>query len=341
MTFPLLMAGVSSLPLDGKVVLPKAVVLPAPVVPAPVLLTPVLPAIAEHSLSPELLSPLPLTQPDNDDVSMLLKERRASAQSHWPLLGAVVVLPASILVRQWLLAVYLAYERAALAMPILTKSATSAVAYALGDVVAQRLTSSDRTRALDRGRIIRSTLAGGISHGPQLHFWSLLLEHFLGPGQVVRKILLDQTLFGLYINGAYTATTEGLKGASPATVWKRVRETSWPSLRASWKFWPAVHAITYSVVPLHLRVLWIDVVEVAWVAILSSCVSASANPEERAPSSELVREVSPPAPTPLQRPLDTTLPPDVDLYDLLVGPADGPAESLECCRGVDRDTATS
>ena len=36
----------------------------------------------------------------------------------------------------------------------------------------------------------------------------------------------------------------------------------------------AVHALTYSVVPLHLRVLWVDAVEIVWVAILATCVAA-------------------------------------------------------------------
>ena len=53
----------------------------------------------------------------------------------------------------------------------------------------------------------------------------------------------------------------------------QVRSSWWPSLTASWRFWPAAHALTYSVVPLHLRVLWVDVLEVVWVAILAKCVS--------------------------------------------------------------------
>ena len=89
--------------------------------------------------------------------------------------------------------------------------------------------------------------------------------------------------------------------------------TSFPALHAHW--WKLtvrscslpVHVITYSVVPVHLRVLWIDVVEVAWVAILSACVSAPASPQEPAPSTNgPVRVVAPPVTTPPQLPLDVT-----------------------------------
>ena len=60
--------------------------------------------------------------------------------------------------------------------------------------------------------------------------------------------------------------------------WARMgmaRAAARPCLVAGWKFWPFAHALTYSVVPLHLRVLWVDVLEVAWVAILSKTVARS------------------------------------------------------------------
>ena len=40
--------------------------------------------------------------------------------------------------------------------------------------------------------------------------------------------------------------------------------------QASLKFWPFVHLVTFSpLVPLELKPLWVDAVEVVWVAILS------------------------------------------------------------------------
>ena len=54
-----------------------------------------------------------------------------------------------------------------------------------------------------------------------------------------------------------------------------VQRAALPCLIAGWRFWPLAHLITYTVIPLHLRVLWVDVLEVAWVAILSSCVAGT------------------------------------------------------------------
>ena len=171
------------------------------------------------------------------------------------------------------------YEVAALRTPIVTKAATSGVAYLLGDLLAQRIAGPK----IAPGRVARSTIAGFVSHGPTLHYWCLLLDRFVNIGTgiwaqrlaVVLKILLDQTIFSLYLNAAYCALTEALKRTRPSVIWARVRSSSWPMLRSSWRFWPAVHAFTFSIVPQHLRVLWVDAVEVVWVAILATLVAAA------------------------------------------------------------------
>ena len=57
----------------------------------------------------------------------------------------------------------------------------------------------------------------------------------------------------------------------PKQIIRDVRETWWPGMKASLKFWPAVHLITFStLVPLELKLLWIDLMEIVWIAILSN-----------------------------------------------------------------------
>jgi hypothetical protein len=62
------------------------------------------------------------------------------------------------------------YEYILKQSPIATKAATSATVYTIGDVLAQQ-TEGAGMGQLDRGRILRSLLAGGIGHGPLSHFW--------------------------------------------------------------------------------------------------------------------------------------------------------------------------
>lgn len=41
-------------------------------------------------------------------------------------------------------------------------------------------------------------------------------------------------------------------------------------LQAGWKLWPFAHLITYGVIPVEQRLLWVDCVELIWVTILST-----------------------------------------------------------------------
>lgn len=56
------------------------------------------------------------------------------------------------------------------------------------------------------------------------------------------------------------------------------------SLQAGWKLWPFAHLITYGLVPVEQRLLWVDCVEIIWVTILS--MFANEKSEQRLESSE-------------------------------------------------------
>mmetsp|Transcript_42703 Transcript_42703/g.103703 ORF Transcript_42703/g.103703 Transcript_42703/m.103703 type:complete len:137 (-) Transcript_42703:75-485(-) len=136
---------------------------------------------------------------------------------------------------------------------------------------------------------MRASFAGFVSHGPQLHFWCLLLDRYVSFGGtswgLVAKIALDQTFFASYMNAAFCFIVELLQGRSLGDVVKKVRLSWWPSLKASWRFWPAAHAITFTFIPMHLRVLWVDILEIMWVTILSRCVSGTRAHQSAEPSS--------------------------------------------------------
>lgn len=40
--------------------------------------------------------------------------------------------------------------------------------------------------------------------------------------------------------------------------------------QAGWKLWPFAHLITYGVIPVEQRLLWVDMIELIWVTILST-----------------------------------------------------------------------
>eukprot|EP00257_Ricinus_communis_P021897 XP_015581476.1 uncharacterized protein LOC8271132 [Ricinus communis] len=80
----------------------------------------------------------------------------------------------------------------------------------------------------------------------------------------------DQTLWAAAWNSIYFTVLGFLRLESPASIFGELRATFWPMLTAGWKLWPFAHLITYGVVPVEQRLLWVDCVELIWVTILST-----------------------------------------------------------------------
>ena len=90
--------------------------------------------------------------------------------------------------------------------PLQTKAVTSATVYTIGDILSQNKEGKDMG-GLDRGRILRSLLAGLIGHGPMSHVWYHVSEEFFDGVLVghhwwdfIPKVVVDQVsllFFGL------------------------------------------------------------------------------------------------------------------------------------------------
>jgi len=165
------------------------------------------------------------------------------------------------------------YDAEALKFPIMTKASTSATCYFVGDILAQTIRGK-RIDTLDLLRSTRSAAAGFIGHGPVAHFWLQFVETYLSFDgawwAVVPKIVFDQGPMSIVYNTVYTLLIGILALRSPEVLMADVRDTWWPAMKASIKFWPIVHLFTFSpFIPVELKLLWIDVMEIIWIAILS------------------------------------------------------------------------
>lgn len=111
---------------------------------------------------------------DKADKPFSFASRQGIRAIYLPALIAVLLVAVGVSGRVWLLRAYRIYEEAAIARPIITKSLTSAVAYAIGDSMAQKLEQRKAKRIrgsspvqYDGARNLRSAIAGLVSHGPQ------------------------------------------------------------------------------------------------------------------------------------------------------------------------------
>lgn len=169
--------------------------------------------------------------------------------------------------------------------PVQTKAITSATVYTIGDFIAQR-TEGKSIGELDRPRILRSLLAGLIGHGPLSHVWygvsDELFENVLHLrdwwGTIV-KVVIDQTTWGPFWNNTYILLLGVMKLDDPKKIFSEMKRTTIPLIVSGLKLWPLAHCVTYGLVPLENRLLWVDIVEIIWVTILATA-AASGSEEE-------------------------------------------------------------
>lgn len=166
---------------------------------------------------------------------------------------------------------WLAYESMLERNPVLAKMCISGIVYSLGDWSAQYL-EGKAILDFDRGRMLRSGLVGFCLHGSLSHFYYHFCEWlfpFKGWWVLPAKVLFDQTVWSAVWNSIYYVCLGALRMEKPATIFSELRATFIPLLTAGWKLWPFAHIVTYGVVPVEQRLLWVDMVELVWVSILS------------------------------------------------------------------------
>lgn len=167
---------------------------------------------------------------------------------------------------------WIAYEQALKANPVLAKMMISGVVYALGDWIAQCYEGKPIFE-FERTRMLRSGLVGFALHGSLSHYYYQFCEA-LFPFEdwwvVPAKVSFDQTVWAAVWNSIYYFVLGLLRFESPAYILNELKATFWPLLTAGWKLWPFAHLVTYGVIPIEQRLLWVDCVELIWVTILST-----------------------------------------------------------------------
>lgn len=192
------------------------------------------------------------------------------------------------------LAIWDSYSSVLSSAPIQTKAVTSATVYAIGDFIAQRteaqkgddpeeLGADDNLFELDAPRLMRSLLAGLIGHGPMSHFWYGFSENLFTnvlhlPNSVwgtAAKITIDQTIWGPIWNNSYIMLLGLMKRNSVENIWNEMKRTTIPLITSGLKLWPLAHCVTYGLIPVENRLLWVDMVEILWVTILATTAASA------------------------------------------------------------------
>jgi protein Mpv17 len=157
--------------------------------------------------------------------------------------------------------------------PIITKSWTAALIFALSDYIAQRIEKSRGDKPFDQTRLIVSTLIGAIYFAPAAHYWYEAIFRFLpGKGLVstLQKAALGQIIFGPSFTCIFFGASLFQTGTFSLSRWgAKIRSDLPGAWLAGSCFWPFVDFISFSLVPIHLIPLFVNLCSMVWTIYLS------------------------------------------------------------------------
>eukprot|EP01006_Ploeotia_vitrea_P001064 TRINITY_DN104139_c0_g1_i1.p2 TRINITY_DN104139_c0_g1~~TRINITY_DN104139_c0_g1_i1.p2 ORF type:complete len:215 (+),score=110.30 TRINITY_DN104139_c0_g1_i1:30-647(+) len=170
-----------------------------------------------------------------------------------------------------------AYNRALTKRPLLTKMATAAGLFSFGDVLAQKIAMAPEDKFTEKFDIVRNgrmIVVGGVMFAPLAHSWFGILDKLVkvgSPGQqVLKKVALDQAIFGPLINGCFITSFALLEGHFDVDyIAGKFKNDFFDILKVNWVVWPVAQLINFRYVPLSHRVLFVNCVNVGWSAFLS------------------------------------------------------------------------
>lgn len=175
------------------------------------------------------------------------------------------------------------YEVSLESKPVVTKTIINVVIYLLGDWLSQTVFQKKNVLEFDALRTLRNGFIG-LCFGPLVVYYYQFSDHILpvdgGMTNRICKILMDQTIYLSVKCSMYIMAVGVLQGDSIGTAAQNVKDKIKGIIFTAWKFWPLVHCITYSVIPAQHRILWVNMVDLVWNAILATISQKDAPPVE-------------------------------------------------------------
>lgn len=171
------------------------------------------------------------------------------------------------------------YSDALDANPVLTKALTSCVGFFIGDRLAQTIGGLP----FDPFRSLRLSLYGLLLDGPVGHWWYEVLDARVCPGApqstqaVLLKTAADQLLWAPAMTCVFFAFLKTLEG-HPEAIVATIQAKLWITIAANYVLWPLAHFVSFKLVPLKYRILFNNVVSIAWTCYLSFTCGGPAAP---------------------------------------------------------------
>ncbi|XP_061585979.1 peroxisomal membrane protein 2 [Cololabis saira] len=163
--------------------------------------------------------------------------------------------------------------------PILTKSVTSGILSALGNLLSQGLEARKKAKSgasvndIDVAGIARYAIYGLVITGPVSHVFYQLMELWMpttDPLCIVKRLMLDRLVFAPGFLLLFYFVMNVLEAKGWEDFEKKMRGSYWTALKMNWKVWTPFQFVNINFVPVQFRVLFANMIALFWYAYLAS-----------------------------------------------------------------------
>jgi hypothetical protein len=160
--------------------------------------------------------------------------------------------------------------------PMLANSCTGFVTFAIGDIMSQY--GIIKTERIDIMRSFRTGCLGVFMNGVMLHYWYRCLDRVFGSCMkttqtVILKCVADQMVYAPFSIMAFFSYASVNKGGTTTEIKERFVEKSKESFVNTWvadcTVWPIINAVSFSLVPIHIRPTFVALAQVGWQTYMS------------------------------------------------------------------------
>ncbi|XP_060553543.1 protein Mpv17-like isoform X3 [Ruditapes philippinarum] len=168
----------------------------------------------------------------------------------------------------WLLK---AYQHALKVHPIRTAAISAGTLLSAGDVLAQLVVEKRPLEMYNVKRTIRFAIFGTFFGGPMFSVWYSTLARKLGHTKyaALKMVACDQLLFAPPFIAYFLIVMELMKGEGLQDIKLKLQDDYGDVMKTNYKIWPAVQAMNFTFVPVHYRVLVVNLVSVGWNTYLA------------------------------------------------------------------------
>ncbi|KAL4218292.1 Protein Mpv17 [Mactra antiquata] len=176
------------------------------------------------------------------------------------------------------------YREALQVYPIRTAAVSAGTLMTLGDAIAQTVVEKKSLSQFEVKRSLRFVVFGTFMAGPLFSIWYSRLAKTFGHTKyaALKMVACDQLLFAPPFIAYFLGTMELFKGEGLQDVKLKLQDDYLTVMKTNYKLWPMVQALNFTFVPIHYRVVVVNMVAVGWNTYLA-WMSAKVAPHKDSP----------------------------------------------------------